>query len=180
MKPTTTAIHQLMFTRDGGSVKRMHTVRTIHAQTVAEHSFGVAWLVWALADGKPSANLLMAALAHDVPEVEVGDLPSPTKRALNSGALQILEDKAMENNFLPLFNELTQQEQTILRLADMFELAFFCVDEHNLGNRTPRLHEMFNKVMSYIDPLLVSHNANELAEGIYHWLLKNWRRANEC
>ena len=83
----------------------------------------------------------------------------------------------MQSNGLPLFEySLTEQERNILRLADMFELAFYCVDEHNLGNRTPRLHSMFEKVMMYIEPLIIADNG--LAHGIWCWLQKNWRRAN--
>jgi len=177
MKALTTALQQLEFTRDGGAVKRMHTVRTHNPQSVAEHSYGVAWLVWALSDEAPSANLLMAALAHDVPEVEVGDIPSPTKRVLGGSAMQSLEDKAMLDHNIPVF-ELTEQEALILKVADMLELAFYCVDEHNLGNRNPRLHTMFHNVMGYLTPELL-WGAAPLADWITAWLNNSWKAAND-
>jgi len=177
MSALETALHQLTFVRDGGSVKRMHTVRTLHTQNVAEHSYGVAWLCWVLTDGKPSANLLMAALAHDVPEVEVGDVPSPTKRALNSTVLQTLEDLAMSNNFMPVF-EVTEHEALVLKVADMLDLAFACVDEHNLGNRNPRLHMMFENIMTYLTFGMLN-STGLLAVQIHNWLPAAWRAANE-
>src|SRR6267378_8094848 len=74
---TETALQQLTrkvnFIESGGYTQRMHCIPTIHPQSVAAHSFGVAWWCWLLTAGNPSANLLLAALAHDLPEHEVGD-----------------------------------------------------------------------------------------------------------
>lgn len=175
MSTLATVLQSLAFVRDGGSVKRMHTVRTAHTQNVAEHSYGVAWLVWELSNRQPSANLLMAALAHDVPEVEVGDIPSPTKRALNSRALHTLEASAMADNFIPVF-ELTEHESLVLKVADMLDLAMYCVDEHNLGNREPRLDAMFSNVMSYLTFDMLNETGL-LAVQLHNWLNIDWRMA---
>lgn len=76
-----------------GHVKRWHNVNTIRDQTVAEHSFMVAIIALDLMNtimglDKAAAEssmpkiaaLLMAAIFHDMPEVVIGDPPTPAKR----------------------------------------------------------------------------------------------------
>lgn len=134
----------------GGEVKRMHTVPTLREQTVAAHSFGVAWWCWMLSPAqRPSANLLMAALAHDVPEHAVGDIPAPTKRLLGRDQLDAMEAEADLAGGLPVF-ELTEAEARILKMADCFDLLMTCVKEAEMGNRRQQLLAMKTNVVSYL------------------------------
>ena len=74
-----------------GGVVRWHTRRTARHQTLAEHKALVAmlavWLAHRLPPGRFGAmdelELLRAALLHDVPETQLGDLPNPAKKAVN-------------------------------------------------------------------------------------------------
>lgn len=66
-------------------------------ESVAAHSWGVAWLVLALCpEGVDRGRALAMAVLHDLPEVRIGDLtphddvPATTKRAAEHDALRTL------------------------------------------------------------------------------------------
>lgn len=133
----------------GGSTQRFHTTRTITPNTVAEHSFGVAWACYILSSGKPSASLLMAALAHDLPEFITGDIPSPAKRKMN------IDTSEIDDGVLSLVGEglmdLLSSEERTLKLADCLDGMMFCVREKSLGNKT--MGDIFGKYCEYIEEL---------------------------
>lgn len=138
---------QLEFFVAGGAVKRFHTVDCIREQTVAEHSFGVAWLVWALTEGRVSAGLIMAALAHDLAEARTGDVPSMTKRYASIG-IQMAALEADARSGAGIEFALTEEEQRMLDLADNLEGMLYCIRERQLGNRGAEL--WYPRFLSYI------------------------------
>lgn len=121
----------------GGRVARFHTKPVLKEETVAAHSFLVAW-VCALVEQprNPSANLLLAALAHDLPEFELGDLPSPAKRKLNLGAAYRAEEANMFRIAgMPDYEgQLSKYEAEVLKFADNFAGYLKCVYELQMGN----------------------------------------------
>lgn len=126
----------------GGRVTRFHTHPTIKEETVAEHSYLVAWicaLVWTRShdNALPSAGLLLAALAHDAPEYILGDMPSPTKRRMNlRGAYRKEEARLFAEAGMPDFEHmLTDEEQEILKFADNLAGYYKCRYEQLMGNR---------------------------------------------
>jgi len=166
---------RMAYIEQGGQVKRCHMISTIHEQTVAAHSFGVAWWCWLLShENKPSPNLLMAALGHDLPEGETGDIPAPTKRRLGiNDLLADWEAQADASAFIPVF-ELTEDEARILKLADCLELLQHCIRERTLGNRTRALAVMFLNVKIY---------SSEVAKTMFEdrvlkMLINQWEKAN--
>ena len=119
--------------RKGGDVKRFHTVTMLRDNLVSSHSWGVATLI---CDIQPivSANLLKAALYHDVAEHVTGDISAPTKWRFSE--LSFILTK-MENEIekeLGIDVELTGDEKNILKFADMSDLVLCCVQEYRLGN----------------------------------------------
>lgn len=59
------------------------------SESVSEHSFHVAFLVWILSDGIPGldrSKALELALVHDIAEVRFGDLPAIASHYLPDGA----------------------------------------------------------------------------------------------
>jgi 5'-deoxynucleotidase YfbR-like HD superfamily hydrolase len=139
---------RLDFIMRGGVVKRFHTMHTLHTQSVAEHSFGVSWLVWLLTGGHTSAKLLMAALVHDAAEHVTGDLPAPAKRSLGiSAQFAEYEDALLLEAKLPIA-ELTAYEETVLKLADTADLCLFCIREIELGNS--QMRAVYLRGMAYI------------------------------
>jgi len=119
--------------REGGAVKRWHTVTNVKEQTVAAHSWGVASIVLDLWPNC-SNNLIRAALWHDIAELRTGDIPAPIKWEDKEFALAChnIEQRVQEQ--FDLFEELTKEEQTHLKMADILELMWYCVDEIKLGN----------------------------------------------
>lgn len=75
------------------------------AESVAEHSFHVALLVWLLAQEIPEVDAGHAvgmALLHDLAEVRLGDLPRTAGRYLPSGAKTAAEQAAEAELLAPL------------------------------------------------------------------------------
>lgn len=119
----------------GGNVKRYHTFPTLKEQTNAAHSWGVAVLVALLFESHCTAELLKAALWHDVAEIRTGDIPRPVKNASPEVARVV---KKLEYKTLEQFNlvvDLSPDEERILQVCDKIESLIFLVHEWNLGNR---------------------------------------------
>ncbi len=120
--------------RQGGYVKRFHTVPTIGDQSVGEHSFQLCLILLSLTNGEASANLLKSALYHDLPEVETGDIPATIKWRHPTLDYTL---KELELKFITLYGlsvELTAQEVILLKFADMLELIQYCLDQLAMGN----------------------------------------------
>lgn len=142
---------KLEFIVRGGIVKRFHTIHTQHTQNVAEHSFGVAWLVWLLCEENPPTVLLMAALAHDLAEYTTGDIPAPAKRRMNiSSQFDAEENDQFEfAGFDPII--LSEAQKRILKIADTMDLLLFCIRELSLGNRD--MDTIYHRGVGYIREL---------------------------
>lgn len=138
----------------GGRVKRYHVMDTLKQQTVAEHSFGVAWLVYQLSEGMPSVDLLMASLAHDVAECETGDLPAPAKKKLGiSEQFAKYEDDILDGAGVePFYVRLSDAERKILKFADTSELMLYCIREMSLGNMA--MQEVYERGASYLHEMM--------------------------
>lgn len=135
------------FISNGGDVRRFHTVNTIGTNTVAEHSFGVVWIIWLLTGGQCRPKLLMAGAAHDLAEQVVGDVPSPAKRALGIGQdIDELETKILADHGTAFV--LTPEEARTLKLADCLDGLLFCAKERSQGNR--RIDGVADKYAEYI------------------------------
>lgn len=134
--------------RNAAMTVRCHTVRTLKPQTLAEHSYHVAMLCWKLCDREPSAELLKAAMFHDLAESRTGDIPATAKweSAMLREALQLMEDNFESEHHL--YCSLTPKEMLVLKWADALELAWHCVDEMRMGNRF--VDQMYDNIMQYM------------------------------
>jgi len=76
------------------------------AESVADHSWGVAWLALVLADlaDEPldRGRLLALALTHDLAEVVLSDIPNPALRYLPGGAKRQAEEGVLADLLAPL------------------------------------------------------------------------------
>ncbi len=117
----------------GGEVRRYHTAKTMREQRVDSHSWRMAALltfVWP----DCSANLLRAAIMHDVSEIFTGDVPSPVKwrnQALRAELNRISTEAEQD---LGIRVPLTEEEATLVRWADYTEGSLFCLEELESGN----------------------------------------------
>ncbi len=122
----------------GGRVARFHTKALVKEETVAAHSYLVAWLVTvAMYPLTPSANLLLACLAHDMPEYALGDMPSPTKKLVPGlrEEFRRMEAVLFREHGLPDYeSEITEEEGTLLKFADNMAGYLKCLYELQLGN----------------------------------------------
>ena len=120
---------------NGAAVKRYHTVQIIGQETVAEHSFGVVMMVIALTEGKATNKLLKSALYHDLAEQITGDIPAPVKwqHPVLKTSLQIIEESFESTHSLQI--SLSEEEETVLKWADLLQLLLFCKSQRNIGNR---------------------------------------------
>lgn len=74
-------------------------------ESVSEHSFHLAVLVWALTFETPEvdgARAVEIALVHDLAEVRTGDLPATAARYLPAGAKAAAEEAAARELLAPL------------------------------------------------------------------------------
>jgi 5'-deoxynucleotidase YfbR-like HD superfamily hydrolase len=166
---------RLGFIIHGGYSKRFHTVDTLRTQDISQHSFGVAWLCELLSGMTASKNLIMAALAHDLAEHQVGDVPSPTKRSCDViyNALEKLEEERIAG--VGLLYVLTPDEQRILKLADILDGMIFCLHERQLGNRTTHLRVVYGNFLSY--SRLLDRSVDEVV--FFNYINEQWRELNE-
>lgn len=118
---------------DAGSVTRCHTLRTLHAQNLGHHSWGVALILCYICE--PSVNLLKAALYHDLAESVTGDVPATAKWSFPnlSDVLDSLEEKFNQDHDLVV--DLTPQEGALLKWADMLEFVMYTASEIKMGNQ---------------------------------------------
>lgn len=154
--------HQML--RKGGSVKRWHTISNAKEQTVAAHSWGVAVIIMDLWPDSRAA-LLHAALLHDVPEQLIGDVPSPTKWAHPRLAKELdLAEESFWDTVGVKFPALTMPERFQLKIADMLELLWYCIEEERLGNKN--FKEVFVRGVSHIQEYDLCVKAKEMLDEI--------------
>ena len=74
-------------------------------ESVTEHTWHVAFLVWVLSEGISDLDRLRAleiAMVHDLAELRIGDFPRTASRYLPQGAKQTAEAAAIEEILAPL------------------------------------------------------------------------------
>ena len=79
-----------------------------YPESVTEHSWHTAFLVWALAAEAPEVNRERAvgiALVHDLAELRIGDLPRTAARYFPEGVKQAAETAAIDEVLAPLPDE---------------------------------------------------------------------------
>lgn len=122
----------------GGRVARFHTKPLVKEETVAAHSYLVAWLVTVVQyPVTPRPELLLAALAHDIPEYVLGDMPSPTKKLVPGlrEEFRRMEAVLFHEHGLPDYEgELGSEDARLLKFADNMAGYLKCVYELQLGN----------------------------------------------
>jgi 5'-deoxynucleotidase YfbR-like HD superfamily hydrolase len=128
-------IKELMRT---GHVKRWHIVRVGREQTIAEHMYRV-WLICreigirSNIEWHRMVQMEMIALTHDIPEVVMGDIPTPTKLVIekNTSCLEDLEARidGAGTRFIEEVRESDPILADIVKLADMIEAVAFLKEE---------------------------------------------------
>jgi 5'-deoxynucleotidase len=121
-----------------GDVRRYHTYRLIHPQTLAEHQWRAAVILMWMFSGAPSVGVLEAVLLHDTAEIITGDMPAPVKWENEElGAqMDLLEAEVEEHLGLSYFlHNLSPSDKLLVQFCDRAELVLFCLQEYDLGNK---------------------------------------------
>lgn len=152
-----------------GHVVRWSIVRTARPQTVAEHTTLVMLLSLMIADkinaGVNRGELVLHALFHDIAEVRLGDMPTPTKQALvnllGSNPLKTLEDRIMP----PAVGD--QMVKYIVKLADIIEAIQF-LDVEGVGSHAAqvkqKMHDLYVQKIAECQRLWPSSPWTEIDE----------------
>jgi putative hydrolase of HD superfamily len=131
-----------------------------HVESVAEHSFGVAFMALALADvvngdsGRESGQglldmekVIVMALLHDLAEVRLTDLPVSAVKLFPKSAKSQAEASAMGDLLAPLpaqgrwkdlwqeFEDQSSPEGQLVRDADKLEMMVQCLRYEQSGSR---------------------------------------------
>ncbi len=133
---------------DAGRVTRYHTVQTLQRQTIADHQWGVAMILYQICINAPSQELIRAALQHDLAEVITGDAPATAKWTFPDVKKAMDDAEAHVNNELGLIFSLTPEETLLLKAADMLELCYFCLNETALGNS--KAQDVLERGLKYV------------------------------
>lgn len=113
-------------------VKRWHTRRVDHEQTVAAHTASMIALALALAepyDLSPADRcaLMHLALVHDAHETVFGDIPYPSRMKLFE-AQHMDVDRICRTEFwggVDPYDEVTEQVRDLVEMADSLEAALW-------------------------------------------------------
>lgn len=115
---------------------RFHTQFLLKPENVAEHTFGLLNILLLLTDGQVRAELLVAALQHDMGEYLSGDVPSPVKRSSAEARTAINNIEAI--GLRDIYDEptvgLSDWEYLLLKTADSLDGLFKCYEERQMGN----------------------------------------------
>ena len=122
-----------------------------HVESVAEHSFGVAFVALALADvldeGLDLEKVLVMALLHDLAEVRLTDLPSTAVHLIPTETKSQAEATAIADLLAPLpaagrlkglwqeFEDSASPEGRLVRDADKLEMMVQCLRYEMAGSR---------------------------------------------
>lgn len=131
-------MHYLNKRLQAGRITRYHTEPMITRQDVGNHTYGLMHIILAI-EPDASADLFVAALEHDVPELATGDVPAPAKwynpdldKALRSAEQKFIDEYDVRTPALNAY------EYDVLKVADMAELVLHMVHEYSLGNRNAK------------------------------------------
>jgi putative hydrolase of HD superfamily len=123
-----------------------------HVESVAEHSFGVAWVALALADSLQDPALdrekvLTMALLHDLAEVDLSDLPASAVQLISREVKSRVEAEVLQSLLVPLtgasdllalwqeFEDGASREGRLVRDADKLEMMVQCLCYEQAGSR---------------------------------------------
>lgn len=147
------------YARRLSNVRRCGTLRMLHPQNVAEHSYYAAILgIKMLGDLKTKgyeineSEILQKILAHDLEESLTGDMPYPYKRSSKKMAEAMTEVRdTLVREFYPEWlaqkniEAKSGEYYPIVVAVDYLELYAYCLEERWLGNRDPYLDEILEE-----------------------------------
>jgi HD superfamily phosphohydrolase YqeK len=143
-----------------GSVRRWGIVRTTVDQMLPEHMWNVTMIAVEIANRagiEVTADLLMAAMTHDLDEVHTGDIPTTIKRRIP----QLTTVAKMDTAGL----DFTVHD--IIKIADDIE-AFWFINDYAADRHADKVREeCFDKMMVRIESCS-NYNIRKAANSVRH------------
>ena len=122
---------------DTGDVTRYHAAPGVPAQNIAEHSWRVCQTLLFI-HPEASAEAMRYALAHDMDERFVGDIPYYTKVKLDMSIVEAEADKEL-NKFMDSSDvrgsNLPKHDKLLVDFCDRLELTMYCLPLRTNGGR---------------------------------------------
>lgn len=141
-------------------------------ESVAEHSFYVAVIALELCNeyklgNDETNNIVIKALLHDMPEIEINDITYDAKEKLKLRPyLKKYEDEYFDRRF-PKYAELMKNdkglEQLVVDLADAYSVLQYANHEISLGNMTDEMMTIRQTIEPRIENIRIKI-AEELEE----------------
>lgn len=120
-----------------GDVTRYHAAPDVPAQSIAEHSWRVCQTLLFIYP-EASADCMRYALAHDMDERLVGDIPYFTKVKLDMSVVETEADKLLDR-FMDSADvrgyKLPKHEKLLVDFCDRYELTIYCLRQGTRGGR---------------------------------------------
>lgn len=163
---------QLEFILRGMQTRRFHTYPMNQPETVGHHSALVAAFLQ-LAYPDCSKNVMIYAVFHDLAEFNVGDIPSPTKRALPNSkqALDTVEEATFNEYRVPL-PTLSKEEKAQVKVADILAGLAACLTERLTGNTFTEV--AWDNFSIYFREQRASGNVSEAAASLFDTMQRRW------
>jgi len=166
------------------SIFRFATVPSIHRETVAEHSYHVAFLTMLVGDYLKARGwhvnelkMISMALIHDIEEVVSGDVLGPLKRGKFKEELEKLNARGMEflchslgedagEHYKEIWNEYRKGETieaATVKFLDLMAILVHSVKEVHSGNRYFRelLIAVAGELVEYLNSLQDSEDGGD-------------------
>lgn len=131
-------VDRIRHVRQSGGIERCHQWPKTQPYRNGQHTWGacvILRLLW-----PEDRHLLDFALFHDVPELNTGDIPSPSISRLGiEKHLEHEDRRVMTSLGLPCEHALSPEDWHKLRAADSLDLWLWCWDEDAMGNQAVRV-----------------------------------------
>ena len=142
-------------------------LRVNYPQTVADHSYRVAMLVLIIADRlnlseKKTYELVIQALLHDIEESVLGDVQYYIKH-IPEVEKALDEYKRKFASQIPILND--EDEDKIVKIADMLDLLLYTEDELRSGNVHPDIIQLRERAQRILNEL--TSDDSELKEIVF-------------
>lgn len=136
-------------------IMRYNSRATLHKESVAEHSYYVALLSLKLLDeanindSNIREKVLIKALLHDLPEIDLNDITHDVKIKLDLYQyLKKYEDEYFEKNYNKYAKLMKDNEDnivnSIVKLADIYSVLQYTDREIQLGNQTNEIKVIYD------------------------------------
>jgi 5'-deoxynucleotidase YfbR-like HD superfamily hydrolase len=128
-----------------GQVTRKHTMENIRAENIAEHTWGVTFLLM-LAWPNVPMRIVKMAMVHDNGERATGDMPGPTKWA--NPEMEAIMDRlekehmvdTLPKHVVDLHRDMTDTDWAVIEIFDRAEFCVSMIRERMLGNRYSEIY----------------------------------------